>query len=258
MRTKAPAGATGDPPCGSPVPASGRASNSRTGHRAKRPMTRGTRSASVHGLPTHTTPGVSRKNAHQGAGGCHGRSALRLARAGVRTGLEQPHGSSGETPDDPWHPERSVHGLPAHTTRGASRKNVHQGAGGCHGRSALRIARAVVRTGVEQPHGSSGEAPDDPWHPERSVHGLPAHTTRGASWKNAPGATTVPLGAQSCPARDAVSAEGSSVGRRTHDCSPSRTVVARRVPRAIRLADRPCRRQDGPRTAARVIGRSAR
>jgi|GEM_PF-2228089 len=39
----------------SPVPASGRASNSRTGHRAKRPMTRGTRSASVHGLPTRAT-----------------------------------------------------------------------------------------------------------------------------------------------------------------------------------------------------------
>jgi len=39
----------------SPVPASGRASNSRTGHRAKRPMTRGARSASVHGLPTRAT-----------------------------------------------------------------------------------------------------------------------------------------------------------------------------------------------------------
>jgi|GEM_PF-4938432 len=145
---------------------------------------------SVHGLPTHTTRGASRKNVHQGAGGrcgCHGRSALRIARAGVRTGLEQPHGSSGEAPDDPWHPERSVHGLPTHTTRGASRKNVHQGAGGrcgCHGRSALRIARAGVRTGVDSRTGHRAKRPMTRGTRGASTRGLPTHTTRGASRKN--------------------------------------------------------------------------
>jgi len=160
------------------------------GSRAKRPMTRGTRSASTHGLPTRLTRGVSRKNAHQGTGGCpgcHGRSALRIARAGLRTGLEPPHGSRAKRPMTRGTRSASTHGLPTRLTRGVSRKNAHQGTGGCpgcHGRSALRIARAGLRTGLEPPHGSSGEAPDDPWHPEWPVHGLPTHTTRGASRKN--------------------------------------------------------------------------
>jgi len=62
-RTKAPAdaaGATGEPPGGSPVPASGPASNSRTGHRAKRPMTRATRPARVTGeAPDDPCDGVA-------------------------------------------------------------------------------------------------------------------------------------------------------------------------------------------------------
>jgi len=87
------------------------------GSRAKRPMTRGTRS-------------------HKGATGELGRPC-RLA-DGPRTAARV----TGEAPDDPWHPEPQ----------------------GCHGRARSPVP--PFRT-VTQPHGSSGEAPDDPWHPER-------------------------------------------------------------------------------------------
>jgi len=160
------AGATGDPPGGRPC------------RRPDRPRTAARVTGEAPDDPwhperirprtsdTHRSSCESQERAPRRRG-CHGRSARRLARAGVRTGVEQRHGSSGEAPADPWHPERirprtsDTHRSSCESQERAPRRR------GCHGRAARRLARAGVRTAVEQPHGSSGEAPDDPWHPER-------------------------------------------------------------------------------------------